>query len=89
MVQAPLPLRPYNLTDPMVMETLMVQKDAVRFTANSHARITMQTIGHQFRNEVTAPAAEIYTLLGHRVTTQVPGRAHPELISVRSTKGYG
>lgn len=52
----------------MVMETLMVQKDAVRFMENPHARVTMQTISHQFWNEAMAPAAEIYTPLGQKVT---------------------
>ena len=55
----------------MVMETLKVQKDAVRFMANPPARTTMQTISHRFWNEAMAPATEIYTLLGHKVTMQV------------------
>lgn len=42
-VQTALPLRPYNLTDPIVLEILVIQKGAVRFMANPHARITMQT----------------------------------------------
>ena len=52
----------------MVMETPMVQKDAVRFMENPHARITMQTVSHQFWNKAMARAAEIYTLLGQKVT---------------------
>lgn len=68
MVQAPLPLKAYNLTNAMVMETPMVQKDAVRFMENPHARITMQTVSHQFWNKAMARAAEIYTLLGQKVT---------------------
>lgn len=40
LVQAGLTLTPYNLTNPMVLEIPVVQKDDVRFTANPNTRIS-------------------------------------------------